>query len=272
MIRIQRDRLDDAGLPIRPGAAWFERARDATSRACLEEAAHEAERDVYAHPEVRAALEKLFSGKCAYCESRITATFDWEVEHFRPKARVAERPDHPGYYWLAYEWSNLYPTCTLCNQRRYDRPFWGEAGQLGIGGKGDQFPLADESTRAMSPADELARERPLLLDPCGDDPEAFLSFTLTGEAVSLENNPRGLATIEVFRLNRRRLLDLRRGVIEAILQLLALLNTRREEISEAARADFAALLHRWTTDDSREYAAVARAVLRDPEAFGIRGR
>jgi hypothetical protein len=76
-------------------------------------------------------LLALTSGKCAYCESVILNTHPGEVEHFRPKGRVRGRDgkvekvtiggaetEHPGYWWLAYAWSNLLPCCIDCNRRR----------------------------------------------------------------------------------------------------------------------------------------------------------
>jgi hypothetical protein len=142
MIRVQRDRPDEAGAPIRPQPPWFVKAEESAALARREAIRHRPSRGVYGHDHVRAALEKLFCDKCAYCESKITPGFAWEVEHFRPKKSVAERPDHPGYYWLAYEWTNLLPSCTLCNQRRRDKPRWGDCSLAGSGGKGDQSPLS----------------------------------------------------------------------------------------------------------------------------------
>ena len=111
MIHVNRDRSDDKGKPIRPGKSWFKRSKDAKDVALEEKGKHEAKGSIYASVSVRRALEKLFHFKCAYCESSI-ANQDWDVEHFRPKGRVAEREKHTGYYWLAYEWTNLYPSCT----------------------------------------------------------------------------------------------------------------------------------------------------------------
>ena len=70
-----------------------------------------------------------FFGKCAYCESLITNNQPGDVDHYRPKGRVmdannkpvmittalGENP-HPGYYWLAYQFSNLLPSCIDCNR------------------------------------------------------------------------------------------------------------------------------------------------------------
>src|SRR5262245_41150612 len=65
---------------------------------------------VYRRPEVRAALGELFYNKCAYCESRSHVGL-LDIELFRPKATVMERPDHPGYWWLASSWENFLVAC-----------------------------------------------------------------------------------------------------------------------------------------------------------------
>ena len=62
---------------------------------------------VYKHPSVVEALNVLFSGKCAYCESFYEKTQKMDVEHYRPKgAYYDERGQicYPGYYWLAADW------------------------------------------------------------------------------------------------------------------------------------------------------------------------
>ena len=59
--------------------------------------------------------------KCAYCESKVGPTErKGDVEHYRPKSRTRDvngklvkimrngvEVNHPGYYWLAYDWNNL---------------------------------------------------------------------------------------------------------------------------------------------------------------------
>lgn len=60
----------------------------------------------YGHPRVKDELVKMFHGKCAYCESKITVVTYGAIEHFRPKS---EYPD------LTFEWSNLLLSCDVCN-------------------------------------------------------------------------------------------------------------------------------------------------------------
>jgi uncharacterized protein (TIGR02646 family) len=263
LIHIERDRTDEQGWPIWPDDAWFKKA--ATSPAN----ADEVDPAIYADDRVKAALEQLFHEKCAYCETKITASADWDVEHFRPKGKVAERPSHSGYYWLAYAWSNLFPSCQHCNQRRKDRPRWGDLRYAGARGKKDQFPLGDEGTRAMGSGDELKREARLLLDPCEDHPEGHLRYTVNGQIVAVAGDQKGTVSIEVFHLARRRLRVARQDVIAATVSNLKLIWKYEAEGRMEVAADFRRLLETFLLADRCQYAGAARAVVRDPEAFGV---
>ncbi|MBY3101151.1 endonuclease [Rhizobium laguerreae] len=144
----------------------------------------------YKESAVKVELERLFHGKCAYCESFFASTQPVDVEHYRPKGEVEGVADHPGYYWLAMDWSNLLPSCIDCNRRREQK-----APDVAIGsivkllsggefdrtrkmslGKSSAFPLATERGRARNPEDTLISEQRLLLDPTRDDPRAHLTF------------------------------------------------------------------------------------------------
>jgi uncharacterized protein (TIGR02646 family) len=270
MIYVGRGANDEAGMLIQPSDAWIESAADSTARAIEEGEEHEIEEDVYRHPQVRAALEKLFHDKCAYCEWKPTGGSDWDVEHYRPKGRVAEREDHPGYYWLAYTWGNLYLACTHCNQNRKDKPRWDDPTESPAGGKVDQFPLYDEGTRVMSPDGNanLLDEHTLLIDPCYDPPEVYLGFDATGQVFSLNGNPYGEATIRVFRLWRRRLRDLRREKLVGVVAILKLILKYAGEGNQGVVEDLRDLLNAEKSDDS-QFAAVARYVEDNPAFFGI---
>lgn len=119
---------------------------------------------IYGHADVKDALVVDQHGKCCYCESKFEATGFGDVEHFRPKAGVRQQPksplEKPGYYWLAYTWSNLLYSCEICN-RRY---------------KSNWFPLINPTGRARQHQDRLSHERPLLPHPCRTDPMAELTF------------------------------------------------------------------------------------------------
>ena len=264
MIHIERNRIDENGNDIKPSDDWFEKAAYATNIAIEQRENHEADGNIYGSDEVRAALEKLFYDKCAYCESKISGTHDWNVEHFRPKGRVAERPDHTGYYWLTYDWNNLYPACTHCNQRRKDKPRWGDLRYANTGGKADQFPLEDEQVRAMHPTDEIANEKNLLLDPCKDNIEKCFTFDITGDIHSLDNN--GEATIEICHLKRRRLKIPRRDKINLIIGLLTLYN--KLSANSDALTELKQIIEMLLSNNC-EFAGTVRYVNNNKEEFPI---
>jgi len=264
MIHIERNRTDENGNDIKPSAEWFRKAAQATNIAIEEGENHKAKPDIYGSNEVRASLEKLFYEKCAYCESKISATHDWNVEHFRPKGRVAERSDHPGYYWLTYNWNNLYPACQHCNQRRKDKPQWGDLRYANTGGKMDQFPLEDEETRAMHPTKKIANEKNLLLDPCKDNTEKCFAFDITGDIHSLDNN--GEATIEICHLKRRRLKTPRCDKINLIIRLLTLYN--KLSANSDALTDLGQII-KMLLSNNCEFAGAVRYVNNNQEEFPI---
>jgi uncharacterized protein (TIGR02646 family) len=268
VIHIDRNRLDSQGNPIQPDDAWSARAKTATAAAISEEAAHVVKESVYRDPSVKMALEELFHRKCAYCETPLSEV-GWQVEHFRPKNRVAERRDHPGYYWLAYEWSNLYPSCAPCNQNLEDKPIWGEPVPGETAGKWDKFPLEVEVNRAMSPEDDLGAEKPLLLDPCSDDPELSLRYTVEGDIGPVPGDRRAEATIQILHLKRRRLRDRRKQHIDLIVLLLKRLRDFEELGEMATAAELKEDLNRKVFADSSPFAGAARFVRSDPDAFGI---
>ncbi len=171
-----------------------------------------------------------FYGKCAYCETNIIAYQRGDVEHFRPKGAVADENDHPvvlldedgeivrdingqpklhpGYYWLAYDWRNLLPACSLCNQ---SSTVDGEKI-----GKHNRFPVVGR--HAQQP-EALELEKPLLINPGSgdpqDDPRSHLGID-TDTGLALWKTDRGFMCIEIFGLNRREPLvqDRKRAVRE----------------------------------------------------------
>lgn len=130
--------------------------------------------------ELKGVLKNASDGKCWYCESRQERS-DNAADHYRPKNRVAKCPDHEGYWWLAFEWSNYRYSCTFCNSRRVDKSHGTK------GGKHDHFPLLHEEKRVFTEHDDIDAEQPLLLDPvCRDDP-AHIWYDEDGRA---RPNPR----------------------------------------------------------------------------------
>jgi uncharacterized protein (TIGR02646 family) len=195
---------------------------------------------VYLAEDVIAALRELFAGKCAYCETLIGQTERPEVDHFRPMQGAIGQDgsyadDH--YWWLAYEWSNLYLACPDCVRR-----------------KGQRFPVAGRRAAVGARDAGLLRERPLLLDPCRDKPEEHLVFSEDG-FVSSGTEP-GRITIEVLDLNRAQRTDERAAEVDhARAEWDALsdqISTGDPSASEALEALFVA---------ERPYAAIRRQFL-----------
>lgn len=152
----------------------------------------------YAADDVKDALDRMFAGKCAYCECYVAHVAWLHVEYYRPKKEVDDGRNklRPGYYWLGYSWDNMLLACPRCNQRP---------------NKGNKFPVG--GPRARRPHEPLADELPLLLDPRCDDPHEHLCFdTATGAATERDGSPRGRATIDVCGLDRDELRDKRRQV------------------------------------------------------------
>lgn len=176
---------------------------------------------------IRDFLSKyVFHHKCAYCETREVG-YIADAEHFRPKGQVRSKSGivktfdvdgkseiaHPGYFWLAYRWENLLPSCNTCN--RY-------------GGKKDLFPVENAHIAVkritdpnevrnlrhqirqsqkingifyLEPDDLDVFEKRLLLHPYFDRPEEHLYFRVDGKAAARPGSKRGEASIEVFHLN-----------------------------------------------------------------------
>lgn len=140
--------------------------------------------------EIKQELAKLFNFKCWYTESPQQGT-DVDVDHYRPKKRVAEVSDkdkpHPGYWWLAFKLENYRYSCIVANRRRRDV----ETDK--IGGKADHFPILNEQNRAWTPTCDCNEEQPTLLDPCKLTDVALITFKEDGEAMARYNsqtNPR----------------------------------------------------------------------------------
>lgn len=147
------------------------------------------DRNVYAHADVKHALLAMQHGKCFLCESAVQITSHGDVEHFRPKGGSRQEPgaemERPGYYWLAYDWGNLFLSCEVCN-----RSF-----------KKNLFPLLNPNERAKAPADDLERELPIFIDPSREEPADFLAFR-GAELYAIGDNERGRKTIEWLGLDR----------------------------------------------------------------------
>jgi len=105
---------------------------------------------------IRGALWAIGHMKCWYSEASLQEC-EGHVEHYRPKKRLS-RAGHDGYWWRAFDWTNLRLAHPTVNRRKTDYLTGKRVG------KGSYFPLRHESRRARNVAEE-ANEEPILLDP-----------------------------------------------------------------------------------------------------------
>ncbi|MFL7866374.1 HNH endonuclease family protein [Vibrio cincinnatiensis] len=170
-------------------------------------------------------LAKRSYGKCWYCESNELRS-DNPIDHFRPKGKVAECPDHPGYWWLAFEWSNYRYACTYCNSRRVEVET--------AGGKQDHFPVFTPPDWNRSKDDNNA-EKPKLLDPSDEDDYKLLTFNKNGEACpncsdeDSEDYQKAKESIDKYHLNHEPTKKARKAIRQRIKQIIANTNKLLEE-------------------------------------------
>lgn len=158
--------------------------------------------------EVRKQLILKQHNKCCFSEAKFVGDYS-DVEHFRPKGRVDNYETgirrYPGYYWLAYDWDNLF----LCKTR------------LNSTEKRNYFPLYDENERNKSHHDNFT-ERNKLIDPGKEDPRDYIRFHLD-EPISIDPDKRGKFNIDFFNLThsefeeaRRKKFQLLKGLKELV--------------------------------------------------------
>jgi hypothetical protein len=176
--------------------------------------------------EVRAA----FSGRCAFCERRDPGgpmRFRAESEAEPVENRSIS---HLYYSWLSTSWDNWYWICSFCrpeNDRHF--PLSGSRAKLpefeeivrfcdpaAAGTDPDQHTAGYEAELPVSWShlqgrDSRLDERPLLLDPCRDRIWKHLTAGPDGELIGYR--ARGHATINHYRLNRKKLQGSRRAAV-----------------------------------------------------------
>ena len=147
---------------------------------------------IYGHPTVKTKLIDIQDDKCCFCERKVSAGEPGHIEHYRPKGGYKKDDQSklikPGYYWLAYDFNNLFFSCNRCNTSY----------------KKNYFPLVDETKRAINnSAHDIYLEDPLIISP-SDDPKPHLIFVK--EKIKPNNRSiKGKETIKRTGLNRRTL-------------------------------------------------------------------
>lgn len=249
---------------------------------------------VYSEKSVRKILLKMFHGKCAYCESKITAIYNGDIEHFRPKGKIQNaNPSRPGYFWLASEWENLLFACPFCNQTNTHEFRDGDKIEEAVFGKLDQFPLETEAHRlkythgiiyftnnsVYKQAFDLEESERLLLNPCEDENiERYFKFDdngaiITNDGLTSFEEKKARTSILTYALHRLPLTIARE---EKIIQIKA--QIRRLEIaitnynkymnnSDEERVWFDGIMREEMTilkrfkDPDQEYAGLARYII-----------
>jgi len=214
--------------------------------------------------ELASGLAKLSNDKCWYSES-INATADMDVDHFRPKKRVKEEPDHEGYWWKAFDWRNYRYSAQWPNRYRNDKT----SGTRG--GKGDQFPLCSNSFRARMEEDDCDSEEPALLDPTDPNDWKLLTFRPNGEPTpSAEPNTkeyvRAEESISVYHLHCRKLVKKRQSLASQVERLilemekhfLKIKDSTSRQTYTAHQKELLRLIH-WDHEYSAAALAYARA-------------
>lgn len=175
----------------------------------------------YRHPRIKDALVKMFHGKCAYCESKITVVTYGAIEHFVPKSQDIN---------LTFEWSNLLLSCDICNDARH---------------KGIKFPFDSSGN-------------PLLINPSDGvtAPNSHLEFAwdpIAGLASIYGRDERGKIVETIFDMNgmggRKELVAHRSKYVKRLFALLRLAQLGDDEASNLLRE---------SCDCSAEYCAFAR--------------
>jgi uncharacterized protein (TIGR02646 family) len=247
-------------------------------------------------------LDRLFRGKCAYCESVYSAIDSKDIEHFRPKGGVTGIPQslHQGYWWLAAEWINLLVSCPPCNQHRKqaiyrfgmtDAEIKAERLKTPVErrGKGCHFPLTDETKRAIKETDSLNLEDPLLINPALKNPNKHLEWIfdwdrseviweaddliadVVPKTVGGIEDPYGIASIAIYGLDRidlfrSRVTQLRivQGAVSSLFETVADISECKPEKKAAleARLKKKKLRLKQLCSRTSAYTAMTRAFVR----------
>ena len=159
----------------------------------------------YKTDETRRRFKKINYGRCSFC-TKIISEFDDEmtVEHIKIKR------DYPS---KIFEWTNMLCACRTCNNKRGTRAF--------------------DSAKYLDPTKI-------------EDIDKYFSYRLSGEIVPndrLSDEEKGKAQymIDMYKLNRRTLINERRKFMEDLMQDEAFYNLLKKKENENAHIIFLSL-------------------------------
>ena len=216
---------------------------------------HDFDKSIWLDQKTRESIWRDQHNKCCYCEKNLELKRESDVEHFRPKGKVTEDKDHPGYWWLSYTWENLMYSCKHCNSAH----------------KANRFPLRDPLKRVYDERADLSDEEPKLINPYLEDPEAMFVYEAQGADTFVYILPSGTdttgkaqVTIEVCGLNRTMIMQQRaqkiRAIRAAIRALCAGIHTTSTDLKNEAKKDIRRLI-----DPSQSFSGMARYFLKQAD-------
>lgn len=153
------NRLATPDILVRKQEAWQSSFLEAYNNGKVKRPDH----SKYAHQQIVDTLNAMSFNKCFYCEGTLKGTTS-EVDHF---IEVADDPS------LAFDWKNLYLSCTNCNNKLPHHT----------------IPVTDA------------------LDPCRDSDDVIQqNITFRDEIIcAVPNSPKGLKTIQKYKLDTEQL-------------------------------------------------------------------
>lgn len=112
MIKINKS-INPPDILMKNSGEWTKNLKDAIDKYGGYKKIPKDEKDkllrFYRHREIQKKLEEASCKKCSFCECVPSEGGNLEVEHFAPKSIYPE---------LAFEWDNLLPACSKCNQSK----------------------------------------------------------------------------------------------------------------------------------------------------------
>lgn len=199
--------------------------------------------------DVRLKLWKYQYRKCCYCERKRDSKGEPDIEHFRPKTKAEDVK--PGYWWLAYDWDNLFFSCKKCNKKKTSR-----------------FPLL-RGRRARTP-NSTVKESPIFPHPVDENPEDFIAFIWEegkmpfAKPVGKDNEGRGSETIKILGLDDEILAEDRGRLLlslRALASTMGYINHLMEVGMSKDKIDICKNNIKQETRANNEYAGFRRAFL-----------
>ncbi len=204
----------------------------------------------YKTGEIKRELEKIYHGKCAYCEQDVSDSFH-HVEHYRPKSV---------YYWLAYSWDNLLLCCDKCNvYKKATFEIDGEKAAFSGDDLNDIHTLAGRYNKS---------EKPRLIHPELEDVER-LRFSEKGGVDS--DDKRARYTIETCRIDRKSANERRKKIYDDFLKKYrAKIYEYKKTRSKEALGALKGLVNDFMEDaenPKNEYLAFRRWIVNETKCF-----